>query len=151
MFPALRSTWNHHRRLLVVVLVVQFLLPQFYGSLLDSHFAERRPDHAHLYAGLVAPPHVHSYEVAQDDAPAESREANGAQESMVPVHHAYGLVYVTSPDFVAQGLAQPDTPAFHLSLALALEHGFVTLSVPSTGDHTWSDADLPPPKQPPRL
>ncbi len=44
-------------QVLAVSLVFLLFLP-FIGPQLDHHFAERRPDHVHVYLGDVLPDHI---------------------------------------------------------------------------------------------
>ena len=65
--------------------LVSLLFPPFFGPLLDHHFAERRPDHAHVYLGPVVADHVHPYEVStQYHHHPESPTAGGADTAHPP-------------------------------------------------------------------
>ena len=46
----------------VAVLSIFLLLVPALGPQLDHHFAERRPDHSHVYLGAPSPEHSHPFE-----------------------------------------------------------------------------------------
>lgn len=47
---------------LLAVLVLLLLLFPGLGPVLDHHFAERQPDHAHIYFGPILFRHIHPFE-----------------------------------------------------------------------------------------
>ena len=46
----------------LVLLAAALLIFSALGPALDHHFAERHPDHSHMYLGTVGPDHSHPFE-----------------------------------------------------------------------------------------
>lgn len=64
----------HH--MLTVAALTALFLPLF-GPVLDHHFAERQPDHAHMYLDGSEYEHLHTYETYGHHPPTSLASVNG--------------------------------------------------------------------------
>ena len=105
----IRATLTRMALDLTVASLVGLLLVPFFGPMLDHHFAERRPDHAHIYLGAVVHDHVHPYEVSMHDHfHTDGHESGGSlSENALPD----GIVFLTSHDGAATGFIELTVPA----------------------------------------
>ena len=108
------------------------------GPLLDHHYAERLPNHTHLYFGTGGPDHVHPFEVQdhyhyyQDEVPSDGIVYLASYDGSSPVMiDATVHAFQQSPPFVGQD----DDPASYGS---------------SSDSPIPEDAILVVPKKPPR-
>ena len=95
----------------LVVLFLPVLGPQ-----LDHHFAERRPDHGHLFLGPAAPEHDHFFQ----DRTAHTHTHNGASdadgEAAQRPQSPQGIVYMASGVGMGQGPVDLTTRGVQQSL-----------------------------------
>jgi len=126
----------------LVALAVAIVLA-FLGPALDHHFAERQHDHSHTFLTATAAnyghPELHPFEETH------SHVMSGQEES-----GQNGILYQTSNDGLGEsgsifltaaiedGLAHPPPVGDSLSHALA------------AGESAYSEANVAPPKRPPR-
>lgn len=137
--------------LLLMLFVLYCLLFPFCGLVLDHHFAERQPEHMHLYLGKVTPNHAHPYEVFHTHSSAHEADNTNFQETPKSDPAPDGIVYLTSRDGVSQSLAQLAASSIHPSSDFhSLDEPSNTFSIP-TDDTNWRDPYLALPKKPPRL
>ena len=102
--------------LLTGVALGALLMPLF-GPLLDHHFPERQPHHAHVYLGSVVPDHVHPYQAPDHDhGHHHSHDAGGGFE------HG-GIVFLTSSDGVGQSVTAATIQMGQESLAFPIPGG----------------------------
>ena len=133
----------HH--LFTVAAVTALFLPLF-GPLLDHHFAERQPSHAHIYLDGPVYEHLHSFEKSDDHHPSRpSAEAN-----------AYGgqagdVVILTDVHGIGSGPA--GTPAYLRAVASLVlrDEGDLNRFALSQGTVSPRDIAIQTPKQPPRF
>ena len=125
----------------MAVLSIFLLLAPALGPQLDHHFAERRPDHSHVYLGAPSPEHSHPFEEGGHHA-----------------HHKHprqpqpgGIVYLASDERMGQAFAGVASPVAEES---------VRFSAPDSGVFLWGrpwrtaamcGAFVCPPDNPPRI
>ena len=131
---------GHH--LLTVAALAALFLPLL-GPLMDHHFAERQPGHAHIYLDGAAHEHLHSYETYDHHL---TSMAGGKDEA----EQAGTVVILTDTHGLGSGPA--GTPAYLRATAdLILQHEGDTNRFAFSGRSVFlTDAALPTPKQPPR-
>ena len=96
---ALPDIWKFGACLHRLVVAVAFLAlaSPTVGPLLDHHFAERQPDHVHIYSGERVVDHVHPYGLGHShhsDLPNHPSTGSG---------HTEGIVYLTSDEGAGPG------------------------------------------------
>jgi hypothetical protein len=100
----------------MAVLSLAVLFLPVFGPQLDHHFAERRPDHGHVYMGPVAPEHDHFFQ----DRTAHTHTHNGASapggEGAHGPESPQRIVYVASGDGIGQGPVDLTTRGVQQSL-----------------------------------
>ena len=82
---------------LVIVGAFLALASPSVGPLLDHHFAERQPDHVHIYRGERIVEHVHPYGLAH------AHDTRQKQQPAIGSGHVAGIVYLISPDASGPG------------------------------------------------
>lgn len=109
------------------------------GPLLDHHYAERQPNHAHVYLGPAAPDHVHPFEMYGHH-----------------VHHSHdhapssdGIVYLVSHDGTSPAQVDVTIPSVEGSSFTVPEEKRTSFGT-ARNDSLPNDALIAPPKQPPR-
>ncbi len=108
------------------------------GPLLDHHYAERLPNHTHLYFGTGGPDHVHPFEVQdhyhyyQDDGPSN------------------GIVYLASYDGSSPVMLDATVHAIHQSPPFVGPDDDPSGYGLSPDSPVPNDAILAVPKRPPR-
>ena len=121
------------------------------GPQLDHHFAERRPDHDHLFLGAAVPEHTHSFEglhAHYHPIPGPGTANGGGSHQGTP---AQRIVYLTSDQGFGQGpldLASrvvQQSPVFPAHSANFRASGMVRNNV------IPSSAFVGPPRKPPRV
>ena len=123
------------------------LLLPFFGPMLDHHFAERRPDHAHVYLGPVAANHVHPYEVSAHYHHHPEGPAAGGAGHNPP---SDGIVYLTSHDGIGTGLIELTVPGMRDNAVFPDPEEYRTaLRIPRS-DTIPQDVVTSPPRKPPR-
>lgn len=119
--------------------------------ILDHHFAERQPNHVHLYLRQVVPQHVHSYEIHHTHPrlpEADNARSQGSPESNPAPD---GILCLTNNDGMTRGIVQLTVPFQHLSIGFPNpEDSSLTFGIPTAGA-ILQDAYLPLPKKPPRI
>jgi hypothetical protein len=134
-----------------LVLVLYALFLPFYGPLLEHHFAERQPDHEHLYLGRLVPDHVHPYQVPHSEFQSDEAESTGSQDFFKGGYDPDGIVFLTSFNGLGQGFAQLAVPCIRLSLDFpSLDETRSTLGIPAVYK-VLQDAYIALPKKPPRV
>lgn len=131
----------HH--LLTVGALTALFLPLF-GPLMDHHFAERQPGHAHIYLDGPAHKHLHSYETYDHHL---TRSTAGSYDDA----GQFGAVVILT-DTHGLGSGPAGAPAYLRTMAdLVLQHGGDTNRFAFSGG-SWfpTGAAVPTPKQPPR-
>jgi len=86
---------------LVIGLAFLALASPSAGPLLDHHFAERQPDHGHIYLGERLVDHVHPYGLVHTH-PTEPAHGPSTGPGTRP-GNAEGTVYLTSDDAAGSG------------------------------------------------
>lgn len=134
-----------------LVLILYALFLPFYGPLLDHHFAERQPDHQHLYLGRSVPGHAHPYTLPHTHA--HLNEAGSAESPDLPKtgHDPDGIVFLTSHDGVGQGFDQLAVPSIRLSLDFPSPDNTRPPLGTTADDKILQDAYIALPKKPPRV
>ena len=143
----IRATLTRMARDLMAASLAGLLLLPFFGPMLDHHFAERRPDHAHVYLGPVAADHVHPYEVSTHyHYHPESPAAGGAGQNPP----SGGIVYLTSHDGIGTGFTELTVPAAREHATFPDPEEYRTaLRIPRS-DIIPQDVVTSPPRKPPR-
>ncbi|MEW5989632.1 MAG: hypothetical protein AB1791_23645 [Chloroflexota bacterium] len=139
----LQNRGHCRRRLtrpLLLWLTAQAILLTIYGPLLDHHFAERQPNHLHIYFGHVLPNHTHAgYETHthhHDPITTEGGEAAGQ------------VAFVSA--FAAAGQYLPPLAALPGPLLPQVDPA-APLADPAVGEALLRQGlSLPPPDKPPR-
>ena len=133
---------------LAISLVFLLFLP-FIGPQLDHHFAERRPDHVHVYLGDVLPGHTHAFEgrhVHYHPPPGQSMN-DGDPSERGP---AQGIVYLTADEGIGQGTVDLTPRLIQQSPLFPGPDDAPRLFDVGGGDAILSSAFVAPPKKPPR-
>ena len=89
---------------MAAVSIVLLFFPSI-GPQLDHHFAERRPDHTHVFLGYKVPEHTHFFEgVHRHYHPGPSSEAikDGGPYNGTPEQR---IIYLTHEEGLGQGAA----------------------------------------------
>lgn len=119
--------------------------------ILEHHFAERQPNHVHLYLGQVVPQHVHSYEIPHTHPRLPEADNARSQEAPESAPAPDSIVCLTNNDGMTQSGVQFTVPCSHLSRGFPNpEDSSLTFGIPAT-DAILQDAYLPLPKKPPRI
>ncbi len=125
----------------VAVLSIFLLLLPALGPQLDHHFAERRPDHSHVYLGAPSPEHSHPFEEGGHHA-----------------HHQHpqqpqpgGIVYLASDEGMGQAFAGVASPLVEQSVRFSAPDGGAFLLGPPWGAAAMRGAFVDPPDNPPRI
>ena len=125
----------------VAVLSIFLLLAPALGPQLDHHFAERRPDHSHVYLGAPSPEHSHPFEEGGHHA-----------------HHKHprqpqpgGIVYLASDEGMGQAFAGVASPVAEESVRFSAPDGGVFLWGPPWRTAAMCGAFVGPPDNPPRI
>lgn len=143
----IRATLTRMAFDLAAAALVGLLLLPFFGPLVDHHFAERRPDHAHIYLEAVAHDHVHPYEVSMHHHHHKDDPAVGGGLQEPPTD---GIVYLTSHDGAGMGFIELTAPASRESAVFPDPEEYRTaLRIPGS-DTAPGDAFTSPPRKPPR-
>ena len=133
---------------LMAASLVGLLLLPFFGPMLDHHFAERRPDHAHVYLGAVVHDHVHPYEVTTHLHRHTDGHASGEglSENVLPD----GIVFLTSHDGTGTGFIELTAPTPRESAVFPDPEEYRIALRISISDTTPQDTVTSPPWKPPR-
>jgi hypothetical protein len=131
-----------------ISLVFLLFLP-FIGPQLDHHFAERRPDHVHVYLGDVLPDHTHSFEGrhVHYHLPSGQSMNSGDPSERGP---AQGIVYLTSDEGLGQGSVDLTSRLIQQLPLFPGPDDVPRLFDIGRGDAILSSAFVAPPKKPPR-
>ena len=129
--------------LLTLAVLAALFLPLF-GPLLDHHFTERQPVHAHIYLDGTAREHLHSYETYEHHWLQPRSGAYGVSrltENVVVLNDSHGV-----------GLGPTGTPAYlHQVARLVFEPAGEPDRFALSHDNAFPmDATIPTPKKPPR-
>ena len=133
-------------QVMVAVSIALLFLPSI-GPQLDHHFAERRPDHTHVFLGPEVPEHSHFFEGRHHHYhPGPSSETTRDYE-----RPEQRIVYLTSEEGLGQGVADPAPRGVQSSHGLpeSFDNPFVfgldrNARIPSA-------ASTPPPWKPPTV
>ena len=114
------------------------------GPPLDHHFAERRPDHTHVYMGEAVPDHAHTFE--------RGHVHQHAPLGGLPTTRnlAKRIVYLTSDEGYGRGPLDPSACAVRISLASPRLYANSLSSGIDRGDVAPPPAFVAPPWKPPR-
>ena len=126
---------------LTAIAMAVLVLPSI-GPLLDHHYVERLPGHAHTYPGDVLPAQVHSYEVPGH------RDHSGASRDVLL--QAGDILYMARDDGAAYA---PGDAATKLDRAFATFPGLVRsnlFALLPLRNSRPENAFIPPPWTPPR-
>ena len=131
-----------------ISLVFLLFLP-FIGPQLDHHFAERRPDHVHVYLGDVLPGHTHSFEGRHVHYHPSSEQSmdSGDPSKRGP---AQGIVYLASDEGIGQGTVDLTPRLIQQFPLFPSPDNVPRLFDIGRGDAILSSAFVAPPKKPPR-
>ena len=133
---------------LAVSLVLLLFLP-FIGPQVDHHFAERRPDHVHVYLGDVLPDHSHAFEgrhVHYHPTPGQPIDSGDPSQG----GPAQGIVYLTSDEGLGQGTVDLTPRLIQQSPLFPGPDDAPRLFDAGRGDAILSSAFIAPPRKPPR-
>lgn len=132
----------HH---LVTLGALAALFLPLLGPVMDHHFAERQPGHAHMYLEGERRDHLHSYET--DDHHIGRSTASGYDNA----GQDGAVVILTDTHGLGSGAA--GTPAYlRQAVILIFRHeGDANRFAFSAGSVFLTDAAVPVPKQPPRI
>ena len=137
--------------LLFAVVTLYALLLSLFGPVLDHHYAERQPEHGHIYLVRVVPDHIHPYEAPH--AHFYTQVADGETSGYAPLSDKVSndIVYLTSYNGMGQVFPQLTVPSIHLALNFPEpEDNHFAFDTP--GDDTlFQEAFIAPPKKPPRV
>ena len=130
-------------RFVVAVAFLALALPSV-GPLLDHHFAERQPNHVHVYFGERIVEHVHPYGLVHShhpDIPNSPATRTG---------NADGIVYLTSGDAVGPGFLFLTVVSINTDLVFPDSGDSPLLLSLADQDHPLTEFFLSVPKRPPR-
>ena len=118
------------------------------GPMLDHHFAERHPEHNHIYLGSAIPDHTHSFESSHNHS---SSQMLGILMQPAEDIRSDGIVVVSSQDGTNGGAADLTVPmSLHgVRMAGDDESGIPRLSADTYA--TLSSISISPPMRPPRI
>ena len=125
----------------VAVLSIFLLLLPALGPQLDHHFAERRPDHSHVFLGSPSPEHSHPFE--------EGGHHAHHQHPLQP--QPGGTVYLTSDEGMGQAFAGVASSMVQESVRFSAPDGGVFLLGPPRRTAAMRGAFVGPPDNPPRI
>ena len=130
-------------RIVVSVAFLALALPSI-GPLLDHHFAERQPDHAHVFRGERVVDHEHPYGLVH------THHSDLPNSAAAQFGDAAGIVYLTSDDAAGPGFI----PLSAVSMNPEIDFpGFgdspLLFRFADTG-HSLTESFLLVPKRPPR-
>ena len=130
-------------RLVVAVAISTLLLP-LVGPMLDHHFAERQPGHAHIYLGERVVEHVHPYALVHyhhhTQLPNHPSTGSGNPE---------GIVYMTSDYAASPGSISLIAVSLNTEMAFP-EFGDSPLLIGlADPDHPLTESFLTVPERPP--
>ena len=123
------------------VLSIFLLLLPALGPQLDHHFAERRPDHSHVYLGAPSPRHSHPFEDGGHHA--HHQHPRQPQPS--------GIVYLSPDEGMGQAFAGVASPMVQQSVVFPAPDGAAFLSGQSRRAAALRGAFVDPPDNPPRI
>ncbi len=109
------------------------------GPLGDHHYAERQPNHAHVYLGPAAPDHVHPFEM-------DGHRVHHRHDHAPP---SGGIVYLASHDGTSPTQVDVTIPSMEGSPFALREEEHAPFGI-ARDDTLPNDAFIAPPKQPPR-
>jgi hypothetical protein len=141
-----RCLWS----VFALVGVLVLLFPSI-GPLADHHFAERGPNHEHIYLGEVVPDHVHSFQVrhTHDHAPA-TLEADSGEYSTAD-GGAEGIVYLTTEDGIGPSPGSVAIPSLLEEVFYPDPDDQDSPSGIIHGEGIPAGASIPPPDKPPQF
>ena len=123
------------------VLSIFLLLLPALGPQLDHHFAERRPDHSHVYLGAPSPEHSHPFE--------EGGHHAHHQHPLQP--QPGGIVYLSSDEGMGQAFAGVASSMVEESVRFSAPDGGVFLFGTAVAHGSHARRVRRPPGQPPRI
>ncbi len=133
---------------LAISLVFLLFLP-FIGPQLDHHFAERRPDHVHVYLGDVLPDHTHAFEGRHVHYHPPTGKSMDGDDSLKG-RPSQGIVYLTSDEGLGQGTVDLTPRLIQQSPLFPGPDDAPRLFDVGGSDAILSSAFVAPPKKPPR-
>lgn len=136
---------------LFVIAAVSALFLLLLGPLLDHHYAERQPDHAHIYLGQFVPDHIHPYETPHAHFYTQEADDGISGSALLSDETPNDIVYLTSYDGMGQVFTQLTVTLIHLALNFPdLEDNHFAFD--TVGDDSFfQNAFISPPKKPPRV
>jgi hypothetical protein len=125
-------------------------LPSFW-SMTDHHFAERHPNHIHIYLGTPSVDHIHPYQVPHSHEAGHKRE-KAAADGLPSRSGASGhIVYLTPPNEVIQSLVSLIVTVLPADVSFPdLEDNWSLLGAASNVPFP-PEAFIAPPEKPPPL
>ena len=147
---------NSRRRIfpltgLFVSVALSALLLAFFGSVFDHHYAERRPDHGHIYLKRVIPDHVHLYEALHTHFYTQVADSGTSGHAPSSDKFPNDIMYLSSYDGVGQVSTQTTAPSMHSTPNFPnLEDNHFTFDIPGD-DILFQEAFIAPPKRPPEV
>ena len=93
-------------QVMAAVSIALLFLP-YIGPQLDHHFAERRPDHTHVFLGSEIPEHIHFFEGRHrhyHPGPSPETNLDNVPYDVTPEQR---IIYLTSDEGLGQGAADP--------------------------------------------
>ena len=136
---------------LFAVAAVSLLLLSFLGPLLGHHYAERQPNHTHIYLGRVIPDHVHPYEVLHTHFHTQVADGDTSDYASLSDKIPNDIVYLASHNEVGEVFTQLPVPSIHLVLNVPDLEGDSFAFATTENNTLPQDAFIAPLKKPPRL
>ena len=136
---------------LFILATVYALVLSVFGPVLDHHYAERQPDHRHIYIGDVVSDHIHPYEVPHTSFHIQGSGRGTSTEAWSSVHNLDQALFLTSYTGMNQVITQLIAPLGHLLLNYSSKEDY-RLAFNTFEDSTFfQSAFNAPPKKPPRV
>ena len=133
-----------------ILATVYALVLSVFGPVLDHHYAERQPDHRHIYLEDVVSDHIHPYEVPHTNFHIQGYGRGTSTEASSSVHNPAQALFLTSYSGMNQVITQLITPLGHLVLNYSGKEDH-RLAFNISEDNTFfQSAFVAPPKKPPR-
>lgn len=136
--------------LLAVIVSLYVLFLPTYGPLLDHHFVEKAPNHAHVYLGHGGPEHTHYFETRlghRHDAGPRPATSTGSSEIYDGTD---GIVYLAAYEGAGQSVATALLTVAPASIVFPQPTGGPFRSGLTGDENRLLAAFVGPPRRPPR-
>ena len=133
-----------------VLAAVSLLFLLFLGPLLDHHYAERQPDHAHIYLGQFAPDHIHPFQAPHTHFYTPEANDGTSASALSSDETPSDIVYLASYDGMGQVFTQLTVPSIHLALNFPAPEDHYFAFDAAGDDSFYQNAFIAPPEKPPR-